>query len=123
MSKPIIYTNDNCGYCKQVIEELTKKNIEFENRLTLDFTEDYQNIVNLTGMPTVPTINLGNEYFVAGRDFQNVQQLINILETPENSLYSESRKAFERVKTLNYNINMAFGKLDQLLRQIENKIK
>ena len=78
---------------------------------------------SFTGMPLTPTIYYKNNYFVAGRDFQNVQQLINILETPENSLYSESRKAFERVKTLNYNINMAFGKLDQLLRQIENKIK
>ena len=123
MSKPIIYTNETCLYCNQVKEELTKENIEFENRLTSDFTEEYQKIVNLTGMPTVPTINLGNEYFVAGRDFQNVQQLINILETPENSLYSESRKAFERVKTLNYNINMAFTSLDKLLKQIENKIK
>ena len=26
------------------------------------------------------------------------------------------------MKTFNYNINMAFGRLDQLLRQIETKI-
>ena len=123
MSKPIIYTNETCLYCNQVKEELTKENIEFENRLTSDFTEEYQKIVNLTGMPTVPTINLGDEFFVAGRDFQNVQQLTNILKTFEGSPYSESRKAFERVKTLNYNINMAFTSLDKLLKQIENKIK
>ena len=123
MSKPIIYTNETCLYCNQVKEELTKENIEFENRLTSDFTEEYQKIVNLTGMPTVPTINLGNEFFVAGRDFQNVQQLTNILKTFEGSPYSESRKAFERVKTLNYNINMAFSSLDKLLKQIESKIK
>ena len=123
MSKPIIYTNETCLYCNQVKEELTKENIEFENRLTSDFTEEYQKIVNLTGMPTVPTINLGDEFFVAGRDFQNVQQLTNILKTFEGSPYSESRKAFERVKTLNYNINMAFTSLDKLLKQIESKIK
>jgi len=123
MSKPIIYTNETCPYCNQVKEELTKENIEFENRLTSDFTEEYQKIVNLTGMPTVPTINLGDEFFVAGRDFQNVQQLTNILKTFEGSPYSESRKAFERVKTLNYNINMAFSSLDKLLKQIESKIK
>ena len=123
MSKPIIYTNETCLYCNQVKEELTKENIEFENRLTSDFTEEYQKIVNLTGMPTVPTINLGDEFFVAGRDFQNVQQLTNILKTFEGSPYSESRKAFERVKTLNYNINMAFSSLDKLLKQIESKIK
>ena len=26
------------------------------------------------------------------------------------------------MKTLNYNINMAFGKLDQMLRKIEDKL-
>ena len=33
-----------------------------------------------------------------------------------------SKRTFERIKTLNYNINLAFGRLDQLLKQIETKI-
>ena len=48
--------------------------------------------------------------------------LINILKTFKDSPYDESRQILEKMKTLNFSINMAFGKLDQLLRQIENKL-
>ena len=122
MDKIEIYTNDTCGYCKQVKEELTNKNIEFENKLTKDFTEEYQEIVNLVGVPTVPIIKYKDEYFLPGRDFQNPQQLVNIFETFNNSSYSDSRRVLERMKTLNFHINSAFGRVDQLLRQIETKL-
>ena len=117
-----IYTNSNCGYCKQLKDELNKNNIEFKEKLTQDFTVEWQDVVNLTGLPTTPTIKYKEEYFVPGRDYQNPQQLMNILETFPDSSYDYNRRAFERIKTLNYNINMAFGRLDQLLRQIETKI-
>ena len=121
-SKLEIYTNETCPYCKQIKEELTKNNIEFEDKLTSDFKDEYQSIVSLTGMPTVPTIKYANEYFLPGRDFQNAQQLTNLLETFEVSKYDDSRRVLERVKTLNFHINTAFGRLDQLLRKIETKI-
>tara|TARA_R110002012_G_C11247762_1_gene566273 strand:- start:95 stop:496 length:402 start_codon:yes stop_codon:yes gene_type:complete len=122
MDKIEIYTNSTCGYCKTLKEELTKNNIEFENKLTSEFTKEYQDIVNLTGMPTVPTIKYKGEYFVAGRDYQNPQQLINIIKTFESSMYDDSRRTLERIKTLNYHINAAFGRMDQLLRKIETKL-
>ena len=117
-----IYTNSTCGYCKQLKDELNKNDIEFKEKLTSEFTVEWQDVVNLTGLPTTPTIKYKEEYFVPGRDYQNPQQLISILETFNNSSYNETKKVFERIKTLNYNINMAFGRLDQLLRQIETKI-
>tara|TARA_R110001606_G_scaffold349691_1_gene499671 strand:+ start:187 stop:585 length:399 start_codon:yes stop_codon:yes gene_type:complete len=122
MDKIEIYTNETCPYCKQIKEELTKKDIKFEDKSTSEFTGEYQQIVNLTGMPTIPTVKYKDEYFVPGRDFQNAQQLVNILETFESSNYNDSRKTLERIKTLNFNINTAFGRMDQLLRQIETKI-
>ena len=122
MSKPIIYTNETCAYCKSVKEELTKKNVEFEERLTSKFTDEYQAIVNMTGIPTVPTVKHDDELYVSGRDFQNIEQLTNLLLDFKKTPYSDSRRALERVKTLNYHMNTAFGRLDQLLRQIENKL-
>ena len=122
MNKIEIYTNETCPYCKQIKEELTNKNIDFENKSTPDFAEEWQDVINLTGMPTVPTIKCNNEYFIPGRDFQNPQQLVNLLETFKDSSFSETRKTLERMKTLNFHINTAFGRMDQLLRQIETKI-
>ena len=117
-----IYTNSTCGYCKQLKDELNKNNIEFKEKLISEFTVEWQDVVNLTGLSTTPTIKYKEEYFVPGRDYQNPQQLINILQSFPDSSYDYNRRAFERIKTLNYNINMAFGRLDQLLRQIETKI-
>ena len=123
MNKIEMYTNETCPYCKQLKEKLTKKNINFENKLTSDFAEEWQDIVNLTGIPTVPTIKCNDEYFIPGRDFQNPQQLVSLLEAFKNSLFTEERRTFERIKTLNFHINTAFGKLDQLLKQIETNTK
>ena len=122
MNKIEIYTNSTCGYCKTLKDELTKNNIEFEEKLTTDFKDEYQAIVSLTGLPTTPTIKYKDEYFVPGRDYGNPQQLINLLETFQSSEYDDSRRVLERIKTLNFQMSTAFGRLDQLLRKIETKI-
>ena len=122
MDKITIYTNNTCGYCKQIKEEFTEANLEFENKITSENESEWQEIVNLTGMGTVPTVIYNDEYFVPGRDFQNAKQLADRLKSFETPKYTQSQRTFERVKTLNYNINVAFGRLDQLLRQIETKI-
>ena len=117
-----IYTNSTCGYCRQLKDELNKNNIEFKEKLISKFTVEWQDVVNLTGLSTTPTIKYKEEYFVPGRDYQNPQQLINILQTLPDSSHDYNKRTLERVKTLNYNMSIAFGKLDQLLRQIETKI-
>ena len=122
MDKITIYTNETCPYCKSIKEELTKAEIEFENKFTNENEKEWQKIVNLTGMPTVPTIKYGDDFLLPQRDFGNPQNLINILENESGSEYSYSRRTFEKMKTLNSNINMAFNRLDQLLRQIETKL-
>ena len=122
MNKIEIYTNKQCPYCKTIKEELTKKNIEFEEKLTSDFTDEYKDVVNLTGMGVVPTVFYKNNYFLPNRDFGNPAGLINLLENFKESSFSESRQALEKVKTLNQNMIMAFHKVDQLLKQIETKL-
>jgi len=122
MNKIEIYTNETCPYCKQIKDKLTEEKIEFKSKLTKDFQEEYQDVISLTGMPTVPTVKYKNEYFVPGRDFQNAQQLINLLTTFEPSKHEDSRRVLERIKTLNYNMSIAFSKMDQLLKKIETKI-
>ena len=113
---------NTCGYCKLVKEELEKNDIEFETRLTSDWQEDWDKIINLTNSPITPTIYYKDSYFIPTRDFSNPQQLITILRNFKKSEFDESRQILEKVKTLNSNINIAFVRLDQLLRKIEQKI-
>ena len=123
MDKIIIYTAATCGYCKTVKDELTKNNIEFEERLTNEWEKEWNDLAILTGMPMTPTICYEDSYFIPSRDFGNPQQLIQLLKNFKKSEFSESRQILERMKTLNYSINIAFGRLDQLLRTIEQKIE
>ena len=122
MEKIIIYTNEQCSYCKQIKEELEKNNIEFENRLTTEFEEEWKNITSLTNMPTVPTLLYKDNYFVPNRDFGNPLNLIAILNSFEESNFSIEKQIFEKIKTFNYNMSVAFNRTDQLLKQIENKL-
>ena len=117
-----IYTNETCSYCKSIKAELKEHDIKYKEKLTKDHTEEYQQIVNLTGMNTVPAVVINDEYYIPGRDFQNAQHILNIIETYNDNNFDLSRRTFERIKTLNYNINIAFGRLDQLLRKVETKI-
>tara|TARA_R100001594_G_scaffold17828_1_gene36030 strand:+ start:35 stop:430 length:396 start_codon:yes stop_codon:yes gene_type:complete len=122
MNKIEIYTANTCGYCNKLKDALKHENIKFEEKITTNFQKEFQDIVNLTGLATTPTIKYEDNYFVPGRDYQNPQQLINILKNFKKPEYSDSRRVLERVKTLNFHINTAFGRLDQLLRKIETKI-
>jgi glutaredoxin 3 len=122
MEKVTIYTMETCGYCKTIKEELKKNNIEFTEKLVDDSREEFNQIVGLTNMSTTPIIHCEDSYLVPARDFSNPQSLINILKNFKKPNFSESKQALEQVKTLNYNMAMAFGRLDQLLRKIEQKI-
>tara|TARA_R100000781_G_scaffold36348_1_gene25743 strand:+ start:842 stop:1243 length:402 start_codon:yes stop_codon:yes gene_type:complete len=122
MSKIRIYTSETCPYCKQLKQKFEEKNIEFENKLINEFKDEWQDIINLTEMPTVPTIKYMGEYFIPGRDFQNPEQLISKLKNYKISPHNEREKIFQKIKTLHYHMNMAFSKMDQLLKQIENKL-
>ena len=123
MSKIIIYTNETCPYCKQIKEELTKNNIEFEDVITSDQKDNWQAIVNLTGMPTVPTLNFNGDYLVPGRDFGNTANLINLIQNYKESNFTIQEITLEKLKTLHYNISTAFNRTNQILTQIETKLK
>mgnify|MGYP003147988147 FL=1 len=122
MEKIEIYTNENCPYCKRIKEELLKNKINFNNIDTIENKNEWQDIVSLTSMPTVPTIKINKEYLVAGRDFGSPENLINIIKNYKDNNYDHSRLILEKIKTLNYYMSQAFQRTDQLLRQIENKL-
>ena len=79
MDKITIYTNETCPYCKAVKEKLTEEKIEFNERLTKDYPDEWNKIVSTVGVSTVPTIFYKQEYFIPGRDFANPVALVNTL--------------------------------------------
>ena len=123
MNKIKIYTNETCPYCKLVKEELTKNSIEFENLLTNDNRSKWEDIMSLTGIPSVPTVIHGEEYLVPGRDFRSAEHLVEVVKNHKTTSFSVEKRTIEMLKTLNYNIATAFNRTNQILTQIENKLK
>ena len=122
-----IYTNPTCPYCKAVKDELEKANISFVERITSDWHEHWKKISHLTGAPNVPTLDYTNskgqqDYFIPGRDFRSAQHVVEIINNYNKPEVSNELFLVERLKTLNYNISVAFSRTDQLLKQIENKL-
>ena len=122
MEKITIYTMETCPYCKTIKEELTKNNIEFEEKLNTKFQEEWQSIVNLTKIPMTPTIYYKNNYFIPQRDFGNPQGLIKLLKEFKESKFDLSYQNNEAIKTLSSNILMALNQMNQMLTQINNKL-
>jgi glutaredoxin len=121
--KIVIYTNENCPYCKQIKEKLDENKIKYTDKLTVDHEKEWQEITNLTGLPTVPTIYYKDNYFVPARDFGNPEHLVDMLNSFEKSKFTIEKQTYEKLKTLNYNISTAFQRTDQLLRQIEQNYR
>jgi glutaredoxin len=122
MNKIEIYTNKTCPYCKNIKEKLEAENIKFIDKDTSEFEDEWNQIVNCTAIPTVPTIKHNNEYYLSGRDFRDPDHLMQLLKVNKKPTIKDSEILLERLKTLSYSINMAFGRVDNLLREIETKL-
>ena len=123
MNKKItIYTSKTCPYCEQVKTSLKENSIKFTEIDIVEYKNVWNNVKNLTGIPTTPTVEIDNEFLLPGRDFFNEQNLIDVISSFKPSTYSENRRALELMKTLNYNTYSAFNRLSAILQQIENKL-
>ena len=124
MKKITIYTNETCPYCKKVKEELINDGgFEIQTKLTSEFADEFRQLSNLLGMGTVPLVIFDGNYFLPARDFRDEKHLLAILNSIVKSKFSFDEMTYQRLITLNYNISIAFNKLDSLISQIENKIK
>ena len=120
--KITIYTNENCPYCKQIKTFLEEGKISFTEKLTEEFADEWSMVVDLVGMPIVPNVSYEGNYFVPGRDFNSPQQLVEIINNFKPSTFDNQQRILEKLKTLTYNIYTAFGRTDNILRNIENKL-
>ena len=120
--KITIYTSKTCLYCNQIKDKLKESSIEFIEKDIVESKEEWTGVVGLTNNPITPTIKISNEFLLAGRDFQQPKQLIELISNFKESTYDEGRRSLELLKTLNFNIFTAFQNVGNKLQQIENKL-
>ncbi len=124
MKKITIYTNKTCSFCKKVKEELANDGgFIVDNRLTSEFKPEFRQLSNLLGMGTVPLVVFDGNYLLPARDFRDEKHLLAILNSIIKSDFSYDEMTYQRLITLNYNISVAFNKLENIISQIELKMK
>ena len=122
----IIYTSKTCPYCNQIKQLFKDKKIKYTEKDKEKFNQEWYRVVELTGIPVFPTINIDNEYLVPNRDFQNQQQLLNIIEYLISDDYKEENiqiRIHEKLKTINYNMGSQFTHINKVINLIEQNKK
>ena len=106
-----IYTNETCNFCKELKTSLDEKDVKYTNINTSNNKEEWQKVVDITFIPTVPTVLYKDTYCVAGRDFNNAQQCAGALKhfaDPDYIAPSLEVQTLESIKNLNAQLNKLF---------------
>ena len=121
--KITIYTSKTCPYCDTVKDKLQDANIKFTEIDIIEHKKTWNGVVNLTANPVTPTIEINGEFLLPGRDFQQPEQLVDVISNFKKSKYDDNRRILELLKTLNFNIFTAFNRMQHVLQQITDNTK
>ena len=80
LKEVIIYTHKDQQHCKQYIDTLTNEGIKIIEKEQSEYLDEYNKFVATTNMGGFPAVIVNDNYLVMRRDFNNVQQLIGVIQ-------------------------------------------
>ena len=122
--KVTIYISKNCGYCTTIKEKFDEKEVKFTEKEISEHNGEWNEVSRLTGLPTTPTIEFNNNYYIPGRDFNSPDQIVDyIKEWDSNDEIDQPNdiKLLEAFKTLTYTLNMSLSRLQSDLHQLKQQ--
>ena len=120
--KVIVYTKENCSYCKELKDVFKDEKIKFTEVSTTDYEKVWNKVQSVTHMSAIPTILFKDSYFIPERDFNHPNQVVQILNSYEKPDLNSNDIMLERMKTLNFNIAFALKTLDRVIKNINGKL-
>lgn len=119
-----IYTNPTCHYCNKIKDELTKAEIEYEEIITSDNIDEWNEIIRITGIGMTPTIVHQEETWMPNRDFRTAEELIARIkhfdEYPMKRLGLEER--IDQVNNAVKNITLLLNQTNQTLQALQQQV-
>jgi glutaredoxin len=125
LNEVIIYTQSTCPYCTNMKKAMDDEGIKYVEKEFTKFNKEWNSVVETTQIPVFPTIKIGDEFLAARRDFQQVSQAIQriiVMADPERSTLSREIRMIEGLKTLNYNMSMAFQQQSNQMKPLQEFI-
>lgn len=118
-----IYTNPTCHYCKKIKDSLTEAGITYEEIITSENTNEWNELIRLTGIGMTPTIVYQEEIWLPNRDFRTPEELINRVKhfdvNPMNRLSIEEQmvQMHNSVK----NLALLLNQMNQTVQRISTQ--
>ena len=118
-----IFTNPSCHYCKKVKDALTESQIEFEEVITSENFDEWNNLLRISGLAVTPTIKFQEEIWLPNRDFRTPEELVarvkHFLDNPMPTLKLEDR--VEQVLNATKNLALLLNNMGQQIQQIQTQ--
>ena len=119
-----IYSQPSCHYCNKIKEVLNEANIEYEEIITSENQEEWNELIRITGLGMTPTIVFQNEVWLPNRDFRTPEELVARLnhfkENPMRPLQIEER--IEQINNAVKNLALLLNQMNQTIQKINSQV-
>ena len=116
-----MYTNPTCHYCNRIKVQLNEADIKFEEVVSSENPEEWNELVRITGIGMTPTIIMQNEVWLPNRDFRTAEELIERIkhfeENPMTTLTLEEK--VDQMHNSVKNISLLINQMNQTLTKIQ----
>ena len=119
-----LYTLPNCPACKRLKASLEEAKIEYTNKDTKEYADEWTDVQTITKTYFLPTIKMGDLYFSPNRDFKNDQEAIQLIKDAlEGKVVSHEMGEIElreTLKTLLFQLEMINRGMGNMGRQVHD---
>ena len=119
-----VYSQPTCHYCKKIKDTLTEANIEYEEIITSENVEEWNELVRVTGIGMTPTIVFQEEIWLPNRDFRTPEELINrikhFVDNPMRSLKFEER--IDQLHNSVKNLTLLLNQMNQTIQRTNTQV-